>query len=291
MYFEKLHPAIGAKIQGIDLSILSDDNIHEINSLWMKYLILLFPNQDISDEDHIKFGRKFGQLEKHPSLSHRSSKNPEIYRVSNVSEEGKIIPSKNTSWQYLKQSWLWHTDSSFREIPSKGSILHGISTTRKGGSTYFANMYEAYNDLDLPVKEQIKHLKVVHDHDYIINLSKELSKKKDKGSYETLPPVIHPLVRKHPVTNRLSLFLSPHTMVKIVDYDEVKGRKLLDNLIEHSIQEKYVYKHIWSDNDILMWDNRCTMHSVEPFNNNIIKRVMHRVTLVGDEEPKMASMN
>ena len=80
-------------------------------------------------------------------------------------------------------------------------------------------------------------------------------------------------------------------MVKIVDYDEVKGRKILDNLIEHSIQEKYVYKHIWSDNDILMWDNRCTMHSVEPFNNNIIKRVMHRVTLVGDQEPKMASMN
>ena len=122
-------------------------------------------------------------------LSHRSSKNSQIYRVSNVDEEGKIIPDKKTSWQYLKQSWLWHTDSSFRQIPSNGSILHGISTTKEGGNTLFANMYEAYNDLDLPVKEQIKHLKVVHDHDYIINLSKELSKKKDKGSYETLPPV------------------------------------------------------------------------------------------------------
>ena len=175
MYFEKLHPTIGAKVQGIDLSILSGDNISKINDLWLKYLILLFPNQDISDEDHIKFGRKFGQLEKHPSLSHRSSKNPEIYRVSNVSEEGKIIPSKNTSWQYLKQSWLWHTDSSFREIPSKGSILHGISTTRKGGSTFFANMYEAYNDLDDTTKKSINNLWVIHDHDYIINLSSEYS--------------------------------------------------------------------------------------------------------------------
>ena len=285
MYFEKLHPTIGAKVQGIDLSILNDDNISEINNLWLKYLILLFPNQDISDEDHIRFGRKFGQLEKHPSLSHRSSKNPEIYRVSNVSEEGKIIPSKNTSWQYLKQSWLWHTDSSFREIPSKGSILHGISTTRKGGSTYFANMYEAYNDLDDTTKERINNLLVIHDHDYIINLSSELKSKQNKGSYEDLPPVKHPLVQIHPVTRKKSLFLSPHTMVNIDDFNEKNGRKLLDELIDHSVQPKYVYKHEWTDNDIIMWDNRCTMHSVEPFDNNTIKRIMHRVTLVGENKP------
>ena len=285
MYFEKLHPTIGAKVQGIDLSILSDDNISEINNLWLKYLILLFPNQDISDEDHIKFGRKFGQLEKHPSLSHRSSKNPEIYRVSNVSEEGKIIPSKNTSWQYLKQSWLWHTDSSFREIPSKGSILHGISTTRKGGSTYFANMYEAYNDLDDTTKERINNLLVIHDHDYIINLSSELKSKQNKGSYEDLPPVKHPLVQTHPVTRKKSLFLSPHTMVNVDGFNEIDGRKLLDELIDHSVQSKYVYKHEWTDNDIIMWDNRCTMHSVEPFDNNTIKRIMHRVTLVGENKP------
>ena len=285
MYFEKLHPTIGAKVQGIDLSILSDDNISEINNLWLKYLILLFPNQDISDEDHIKFGRKFGQLEKHPSLSHRSSKNPEIYRVSNVSEEGKIIPSKNTSWQYLKQSWLWHTDSSFREIPSKGSILHGISTTRKGGSTYFANMYEAYNDLDKNTKESINNLSVIHDHDYIINLSSELKSKQNKGSYEHLPPVKHPLVQVHPVTRKKSLFLSPHTMVNIDGFNKIEGRKILDELIDHSVQSKYVYKHEWTDNDIIMWDNRCTMHSVEPFDNNTIKRIMHRVTLVGENKP------
>jgi len=285
MYFEKLHPTIGAKVQGIDLSILSDDNISEINNLWLKYLILLFPNQDISDEDHIKFGRKFGQLEKHPSLSHRSSKNPEIYRVSNVSEEGEIIPSKNTSWQYLKQSWLWHTDSSFREIPSKGSILHGISTTRKGGSTYFANMYEAYNDLDENTKESINNLSVIHDHDYIINLSSELKSKQNKGSYEHLPPVKHPLVQVHPVTRKKSLFLSPHTMVNIDGFNKIEGRKLLDELIDHSVQSKYVYKHEWNDNDIIMWDNRCTMHSVEPFDNNTIKRIMHRVTLVGENKP------
>ena len=260
MKISKLHKNIGVSIEEIDLKSINDKDFERIQNLWMENLIIVFPNQNISDEDHIAFGKKFGELEIHPSLSHRSSKNSEIYRVSNVDEEGKIIPDKQTSWQYLKQSWLWHTDSSFRNIPSNGSILHGIITTKKGGNTLFANMYSAYNDLDSSLKEEIKQLKVVHDHDYIINLSKELSKKKDKGNYDKLSPVVHPLVRKHPLTNKPSLFLSPHTMVKIKDYDEVEGRKLLDKLTEHSIQEKYVYKHVWSDDDILMWDNRCTMH-------------------------------
>ena len=134
--------------------------LQKIKDLWVQYLIIIFPNQNISDQDHIKFGKKFGELEVHPSLSHRSSKNPEIYRVSNVDENGKIIPNQETSWQYLKQSWLWHTDSSFRKIPSNGSILHGISTTNKGGNTLFANMYKAYDDLDEILKEKIRNLRV-----------------------------------------------------------------------------------------------------------------------------------
>ena len=288
MKIKQVHKNIGISIDDINLSDLDEITLKKIKKLWLENLIIIFPNQNISDEDHITFGKKFGELEVHPSLSHRSSKYPEIYRVSNVDEEGKIIPNKETSWQYLKQSWLWHTDSSFRKIPSNGSILHGISTTNEGGNTLFANMYKAYEDLDVSMKQKIKKLKVVHDHDFIISLSEELSKRENKGNYDRLEPVIHPLVRRHPSTKRPSLFLSPHTMVKIVDYNENEGRELLDFLIEHSIQQKYVYKHIWNNNDIVMWDNRCTMHSVEPFDNNTIKRIMHRVTLVGDQEPIMA---
>jgi len=288
MKIKQVHKNIGISIDDINLSDLDEITLKKIKKLWLENLIIIFPNQNISDEDHITFGKKFGELEVHPSLSHRSSKYPEIYRVSNVDEEGKIIPNKETSWQYLKQSWLWHTDSSFRKIPSNGSILHGISTTNEGGNTLFANMYKAYEDLDVSMKQKIKKLKVVHDHDFIISLSEELSKRENKGNYDKLEPVIHPLVRRHPSTKRPSLFLSPHTMVKIVDYNESEGRELLDFLIEHSIQQKYVYKHIWNNNDIVMWDNRCTMHSVEPFDNNTIKRIMHRVTLVGDQEPIMA---
>ncbi|MDX2159677.1 MAG: TauD/TfdA family dioxygenase [Hyphomicrobiaceae bacterium] len=283
---ELRHPLIGAEVRGLDLARPLDAATRAaIDDLWMKHLLLIFPGQAITDEQHIAFGRNFGDLEIHPSLAHRSSHNKEIYRVSNVDEAGNIIAPKETAWQYLNLSWLWHTDSSFREVPSKGSILHGIETTNAGGNTLFANMYAAYDDLDAETRRRIEGRWVIHDHDFIIKQSKELSAKQDKGKYDALPPVRHPLVQLHPVTRRRCLFLSPHTMVNIDGMDEAEGRRLLDDLITHAISPKYVYKHIWAKDDIIMWDNRCTMHSVEPFDNVSIRRIMHRVTLVGEDRP------
>ncbi len=280
------HPLIGTEVRGVDLSRPLDAAIRsELDRLWMEHLLLIFPNQDVTDEQHIAFGRNFGDLEIHPSLSHRSSRNAEIYRVSNVDEAGNIIPPKETAWQYLNLSWLWHTDSSFREVPSKGSILHGIETTNAGGNTLFANMYAAYDDLDAATRRHIEGKWVIHDHDFIIKQSKELAAKQDKGKYDALPPVRHPLVQLHPVTRRRCLFLSPHTMVGVEGMPEAEGRRLLDDLIAHAIQSKFVYRHVWARNDVIMWDNRCTMHSVEPFDNASVRRIMHRVTLVGEGPP------
>jgi len=280
------HPLIGTEVRGVSLAEpLTREQFQQVHDLWMEHLLLIFPDQAITDEQHIVFGRNFGELEIHPSLAHRSSRNKEIYRVSNVDEQGNIIPSKETAWQYLNLSWLWHTDSSFREIPSKGSILHGLEITNAGGNTLFANMYAAYDALSEQMKKRIEGKWVIHDHDYIISLSPELAKKQDKGKYDALPPVRHPLVQLHPVTRRRCLFLSPHTMVNIEGMDPTEGRKLLDELIAHATQDKFVYKHIWSKDDVIMWDNRCTMHAVEPFDNNTIRRIMHRVTLVGEGRP------
>lgn len=280
------HPLIGTEVRGVDLgSPLDEATLAELNALWMEHLMLVFPDQPITDEQHIAFGRRFGELEVHPSLAHRSSHNEEIYRVSNVDEAGNIIPPKESAWQYLNLSWLWHTDSSFREIPSKGSILHGIETTNLGGNTLFANMYAAYDDLSEDVKRKIEGKWVIHDHDFIIKQSKELSAKQDKGKYDELPPVRHPLVQLHPKTRRRCLFLSPHTMVNIDGMPEAAGRELLDELIAHATSPKYVYKHIWAKDDVIMWDNRCTMHAVEPFDNANVRRIMHRVTLVGEGRP------
>lgn len=286
---KRRHPLIGAEVRGIDLSRpLARETAAVIHDLWMAHLVLIFPGQPISDEQHIALGRHFGTLEIHPSLAHRSSRNREIYRVSNVDERGEIIPPSDTAWQYLNQSWLWHTDSSFREVPSKGSILHGIEVTNEGGHTRFANMYAAYEELPAETKTRIEGLSVIHDHDFIISLSPELAKKRDRGTYDALPPVRHPLVRVHPETGRRSLFLSPHTMARVEGMDETAGRALLDELIGHATRERFVYRHVWAKDDVIMWDNRCTMHSVEPFDNTSIRRIMHRVTLAGEDRPVAA---
>ena len=284
--YEDCGAALGVRVTGVDLSApLSASLVDELRTAWMQKLVLVFPGQAISDECHIAFGRQFGELEVHASLAHRDSRNVEIYRVSNVDEQGQLIPPKDTSWQYLSQSWRWHTDSSFLEVPSMGSILHGIETTREGGNTRFCNLYAAYDDLSGDMKKHVEGLRVIHDHDFILSLAPGLSEVEDKGEYVELPPVLHPLVRVHPVTGKRSLFVSPHTMVGIDGMNDGTGRALLDELIDHATQPQYIYTHVWTDHDIVMWDNRCVMHSVEPFDNTCIRRVMHRLTLRGEEAP------
>lgn len=283
---EKRHPLIGAEVRGIDLSEpLSDSRRAALNALWLEHLLLIFPDSPIDDDAHIAFGRQFGELELHPSLAHRGSAHPEIYRVSNVDETGRLIPPDDTDWHYLSQSWRWHTDSSFRAVPSKGSILHGIEITNEGGDTFFANMVAAYDALSPAMQARIADLWVVHDHDFILSLSPALAARRDKGRYDPLPPVRHPLVRRHPETGRKSLFLSPHTMAGVDGMPGDEGRALLDDLIAHATRQRFVYRHVWSPHDVIMWDNRCTMHSVAPFDNARIRRIMHRVTLVGEEAP------
>ena len=273
-------------MRGVDLGRpLDDASLAAINALWMQHLLLVFPDQPITDAQHVRFGERFGRLEIHPSLAHRSSHDAAIYRVSNVDEAGNLVPPSDSSWLYLNQSWRWHTDSSFREIPSKGSILHGIEVTRDGGNTLFANMYAAYDALPDQTKARIARLWVIHAHDYIISTAGELATRPNQGTYDALPPVRHPLVQVHPVTGRKCLFLSPHTMVTIEGMKETAARALLDELIAHATDERFVYRHAWEPHDVIMWDNRCTMHSVEPFDNRTVRRIMHRVTLVGEGAP------
>ena len=275
-----------AVIGGLDLSApLNSEIINQITNYWLEYSVLIINKQNISDAEQVKFAKSFGELEIHPSLAHRSSKTPEIYRVSNVDENNQIMEPKSTSWQYLELTWLWHTDSSFREIPSLGSILHGIEIPTVGGDTLFANMTKAFEALPKSEKQKVSKLHVFHSHDYIVSQSKELSRRENKGQYETLPRVKHPLVRRHPVTKKQSLFLSPHTMESIAELEENEGRVLLDDLTNHATQEQFVYRHKWEVDDILMWDNRCTMHAVLPYDSVNHRRIMHRTTLVGDSVP------
>lgn len=274
------HPLIGAEIRGVDLGRVDDEAFRRIYDAWLEHLLLVFPGQNVTDEEHIAFARRFGELEIHPSREHRSSRHPEIYRVSNVDERGNIMPQESKSWRYMNLTWLWHTDSSLREVPSMGSILHGIEVPPEGGDTLFANMYAVYEALSDDMKERIRELRVLHSHDQVLSHDQKL--KKASEDYTRLPPVYHPLVRRHPVTGRLSLFLSPHTMERIEGLTENAGRTLLDDLTAFATQDRFVYRHKWQNDDLIFWDNRCTMHAVMPYDAATLRRVMHRTTIVGD---------
>ncbi|HYG55845.1 MAG TPA: TauD/TfdA family dioxygenase [Burkholderiales bacterium] len=271
------------KIVDIDLSReQSDAEIRAIHDLWMKYPLLVFRRQRITDAQQIAFARRFGALEIHPAKEHRSSAHPEIYRVANVDEQGNLLPPASAGAKYMSLTRLWHSDSSFREVPSKGSILHGIEVVQGAGQTLFCDLTAVYEALDDATKQRIRGLRVVHSHEHILGFVDGL-KEIAGGKYEELPPVTHPLVRKHPVTGRLSLFISPHTMEGIQGMNEKDGRDLLEKLTQFAIQDRFVYRHEWEKDDVIMWDNRCLMHAVMPYDANRVRRIMHRTTIVGDE--------
>jgi taurine dioxygenase len=271
---------LGAEIRGVDLGRVDDRAFRRIYDAWLEHLVLVFPEQNVTDQEQIAFARRFGELEIHPSREHRSSRHPEIYRVSNVDERGNIMPQESKGWRYMSLTWLWHTDSSFREVPSMGSMLHGIEVPPEGGDTLFANMYAVYDALRDDIQRRIRGLRVVHSHDQVLSHDAQL--KSASADYARLPPVQHPLVRRHPVTGRRSLFLSPHTMTRIEGMPEEDGRALLGDLTAFATEDRFVYRHKWQRHDVILWDNRCTMHAVMPYDAAHVRRIMHRTTIVGD---------
>lgn len=274
-----LHSAIAAEIQGFQLAApLDEATFAALHQAWMDHQLLLFRDQTLDDAQQIAFARRFGELEIHPSKTHRSSRHPEIYRVSNVDEAGQILPPEGEAWKYMNLTWLWHSDSSFRDVPSTGSILRAVEVPASGGDTLFANLYAVYDALPAAERARLEKLRVVHSHDHILSLSPTIARTEN---YTELPPVTHPLVRRHPVTGRRSLFISPHTMEHVDGWSMDESRALFRELADLATQERFVYRHQWRAGDVLMWDNRCTMHAVMPYESTEVRRIMHRTTIVG----------
>jgi alpha-ketoglutarate-dependent taurine dioxygenase len=279
------HPLIGAEVRGVDLARPVDDaTVAAINRAWLENLVLVFPDQAISDEQQIAFARRFGELEIHPAKDHRSSRHPEIFRVSNVDESGRIVNPESEAWSYINVTWLWHADSSFRQTPSKGSILHGIEVAPEGGETLFCNLYAVYEALPEAMRRRVGALHALHSHDTVLEKHKKLT---DPGRFDKYD-ARHPLVCRHPVTQRPFLFLSPHTMAGIEGLSPADSAALLEELVGFATQERFVYRHTWRKDDVIMWDNRCTMHAVTAFDNARFRRIMHRTTLAG-ETPVLAA--
>ena len=276
----RLHPALGAEVLGVSFADPLDAPTRDaIQAAWMEHLVLVFRDQDVSDAQHVSFTRGFGELEIHHQKIIKSTATPEIFKVGNVDEDGKLIPPANETVKQLTSARRWHTDSSFREIPSMGSLLHGIEIARSGGETLFTNMYAVYDALPDGLKKQVDGRRARHNFEHLRVLTGLPPVSEEERAAR--PPIWQPMVRRHPVTGRKSLFIS------VIYNDEVEGmsagesERLIGELADFADQEQFVYRHIWRPHDVVMWDNRCTMHRVTPWDANE-RRVMHRTTIAGD---------
>ena len=277
------HPALGAEVSGIDMRLpLEPATVQAVMDAWMKHLVLVFPNQRVSDAEHVVFTRHFGEPEifHQTSLHLRSDRVREIFLVSNVDETGRLMTPAEPSQKQLSSSRQWHTDSSYRPMPSVGSLLHGIEISRTGGITQFINMYMVYDDLPDSLRRQVEGRKARHDFSMLSRLVG--SPPPTPAEQAAMPPVWHPMVRRHPVTGRKSLYISSIYNDAIEGMEETVARRLVEELTEFAAQPKYMYRHVWEPHDVLMWDNRCTVHAVTP-HDPMERRVMHRTTIVGRE--------
>ena len=273
--------ALGARIEGIDLrEPLTDVDRDALLAHWMESQVLVFPGQKLSDQQLVAFTRRFGD----PEIFHqdiiKSQRIPEIFRVANVDEDDNLLPPDDLTVQQLSNARMWHTDSSYREVPSTGTLLYGREVTREGGITQFSNMYAVLDALPDRLRAKVEGRKARHNFGHLRTL-KNLPPLSAKDA-AAMPPVWQPMIRRHPVTGRNALYLSYIYNDQIEGMDPEQAKDLLQELIEFTGEQRFVYGHRWTAGDLLMWDNRCTVHQVTPYDYSE-RRILHRTTIVGDE--------
>ena len=248
----RLAGALGAEVRGISLKNVGPEQAEQITSLLVEHQVLFFPEQHLSADEHVAFGRHFGQLEGHPHLKNAFAKShPEIFELA--ASHGGVADE-------------WHSDISFQQHPSLLAILNMVKCPPVGGDTMWANMYKAYDELSPPLQELCEGLTALHD-------------ASPHGKPEKM--TIHPIVRVHPKTGRKSLFVNEHFTRRIVELSHEESDHLLAYLTRWATNNRFTVRYRWNQGDIAMWDNRCTQHYV--LNDFDEERIIQRVTVMGDE--------
>jgi alpha-ketoglutarate-dependent 2,4-dichlorophenoxyacetate dioxygenase len=283
-------PCFAAEVDGIDLSrTLSDDEVAAIHAGMDVYAVLVFHDQKLDDEQQLAFTRSLGPIEHAIGTSLRA---PDEYRlpttfadVSNLDKDNQVFRRDDRRRLFAIGNRLWHSDSSFKTVPAKYSLLRAVSVPSRGGNTEFAYMPGAYDALDDDTKREIEDL--VCEHSQIFSRQQLGFIDFTDEERARFAPVRQRLVRTHPGTGRKSLYLSSHAG-SIVGWPVPEARAFLRDLVEHATQRQFVYAHRWRVGDLVMWDNRQTMHRARPFPAHE-PRDMRRTTLMG-EAPTVAQV-
>src|ERR1700689_3376789 len=280
----QLHPHFFGEVSGVDLrNPLTAEEARDIEAGMDKYAVLLFRNQDITDEQQLAFARNFGERE---SARGGTVTKREDYRptpgpndVSNLGKDGKPLPRDHRTHLFNLGNCLWHSDSSFRQIPAKFSLLSARIVNPKGGNTEFADMRTAYDALDGETKAEIEDLICEHSLMYSRGSLGFLDYTEEEK--QMFKPVLQRLVRTHPVHRRKSLYLSSHAGA-ILGMSVPEARGLLRDLTHHPTRPEFVHVHKWTLHDLVMWDNRTPMHRVRRYDKSQ-PRDMRRATVAGTE--------
>lgn len=278
---QPIKPSFGATVLGANLSNkLSESDFEVLHKALDDYLVLVFPGQNtLTSEQQTAFGARFGPLDESAMTSLRKDlsrpmQNASYGEVSNVDEEGKIWSSTSRRRLFLLANQLWHSDTSYKTIPTKVTLLWGKEVTLTGGETEFADMCAAWEALPRDMQKRLIGLKAVHSLFHSRGIVGFTDFTDEERS--TFPPVVHPLVRQHS-SGRTALYLSSHAS-HIEGMPESEGNQLLQELTNHATQSQFVLTHKWSEGDLVIWDNSATMHRGRPYDEFKDRRVLHRTS-------------
>jgi taurine dioxygenase len=266
-----LSAALGAEIIGVDLRRDMDDRLTaQILEVWHDNLVILLRDQQLAEEDQVRFAERFGTL----AVSHTrrfTTGNPAVMLISNIRQDGRQIGALPDG------EMQFHSDQCYQERPAMASMLYAIEVPSKGGNTLFANAYAAYETLPEAIKRRIEGRRALNAYDYDTAATKRGTK-----VAAGVPTCVHPVVRTHPATGRKALYVNRLMTVLIEGMPDEESSELLDFLFDHQEQRQFVYEHVWRVGDILMWDNRCTLHARTDFSADE-RRLMRRVTILGEK--------
>jgi len=278
----QLHPLFVGEVRGIDLSKPVDsDTFDALIAAWDKYAVLVLHDQDIDDAQQMAFSERLGPLARTSRVlkpGYKPRLDPRMADISNLDENSRIMGIDNPRRLQGISNRLWHTDNAFRRTASKYSLLSARSVPSEGGETEFADMRAAYDALPDKMKAFLEDKIAIHSMNYSRDMLgfTQYSREERDG----LPAVPHVMVRTHPGSGRKSLYLASYAH-EIEGMPTPEARILIHDLIEHATQPQFVYTHRWRDGDIVMWDNRCTMHRARAFDGTQ-RRDLHRTTVMDD---------
>jgi len=281
LQMHRLHPAFGVELSGVDLHLPLDSGTWaHIWEAFNEHSLLVFHGQPLTDDEQMRFSLRFGPLETTIKTFGKEDRlHPNLVELANVDEDGRLMDWSDRRMVYQSGNQMWHSDSSFKRVPAQASLLSGRLVPPEGGETEFASCRVAWEALAPDMQRRLEGKVAVHSFAYSRGLIDPtlLGPEVERA----LPPVRQALVRANPLSGRKSVYIGSHAS-HIEGMSVEEGRALLKELVELATRPEHVYRHVWRQHDLVIWDNRCMLHRGRPWDAERHTRVMHRTTVAGD---------